>query len=146
VFVGLLIVSWFAMLYSHELGHIVCGYACGGRLHSADLLPWHLPYSMFEPDPFPLITLWGGPLVGTVAPLVLAMLVRRSWLWFIATFCLLANGMYIAVAWWSGDSFLDTTKLLAHGAHPATIAVYCIVTIGAGYYGFRRCCIQQLRF
>lgn len=40
---------------------------------------------------------------------------------------------------------LDTPKLLEHGASPITIAVYCLVTIGFGYVGFRQSCISVLK-
>ena len=65
-------------------------------------------------------------------------------MWFIANFCVLANGSYIATAWFSGDRYLDTPKLLEHGASPIAIAVYCLLTIGGGYVGFRRSCITAL--
>jgi hypothetical protein len=136
--VGLLIASWCVMAIVHESGHIVCGWSCGGRLQSADLRPWQLPYSLFEPDPHPLVTMWGGPVLGVVVPLALARLIRQDWIWFIAYFCLLSNGLYLATAWWTGDRYLDTAKLLEHGAHPLSIATYCLLCIGFGYIGFRR--------
>jgi hypothetical protein len=82
-----------------------------------------------------------------ILPLGIALAVRRQWLFFIAYFCVLANGTYLATAWLAGGNkeFLDTPQLLAHGAHPATVAVYCVVTIGVGYIGFRRQCIRMLR-
>lgn len=132
------------MTFTHELGHIIAGYCCGGTLKSADLLPWHLPYSIFEPDPYPLVTLWGGLILGVLFPVALAMVIQRDWMWFIANFCVLANGAYIATAWFSGDQHLDTPKLLAHGASPIGIALYCILTTGFGYVGFRRSCISAL--
>jgi hypothetical protein len=141
-FVGLLAASWCVMTFSHETGHIVGGWCCGGKLGSVDLVPWHLPYSLFDPDPLPLVTLWCGPILGVVVPLLLALLVRREWMWFIASFCAIANGLYILTAWLSGDRYLDTPMMLEHGAHPATIAIYCILTIGFGYAGFRRSCIR----
>lgn len=144
MFVGLLVASWCVMTFIHELGHIICGYACGGTLTDADLLPWHLPYSIFEPDPLPLVTLWGGPILGVMIPLTIAFLIRAKWMWFIAYFCLLANGAYIATAWISGDRFHDTPKMLEHGAHPISIAIYCVLTIGFGYVGFRRHCVLVL--
>lgn len=140
----LLVVSWGVMTFTHEAGHVVCGWASGGRLRQADLTPWHLPYSNFDPDPHPLITLWGGPLLGVIVPLAVAVLARREAIWFVAHFCLLANGSYLALAWVTGEHYLDTPKLLAHGAHPAAIAAYCAATIGAGYVGFRRQCIRVL--
>lgn len=132
------------MTFTHELGHMIGGACCGGVLQSADLRPWRLPYSIFEPDPFPLVTLWAGLLIGVLAPVAVAMIVRRDGMWFIANFCVLANGAYIAVAWFSGDRFLDTPRLLEHGVSPFTIAAYCVLTIGFGYVGFRRSCISAL--
>ena len=104
----LLMASWCVMTFTHEVGHIVGGRCCGGTLIDVDLLPWHLPYSLFDPDPRPLVTLWSGPILGAVVPLGLALLIRRLWMWFIANFCLVANGSYIATGWISGDRYLDT--------------------------------------
>ena len=140
----LLAVSWCVMTLTHELGHVVAAWSCGGTLRSAELRPWHFPYSIFDPDPQPLVTLWGGPVFGAVFPFGIALLLRRHWLFFIAYFCILANGTYLAIAWVVGDRFLDTPQLLGHGAHPATLAVYCFVTIAVGYIGFRRHCIRML--
>ena len=82
--------------------------------------------------------------LGALVLLAAASLVQRNWMWFIAYFCLLANGSYHAVAWWTGERHLDTPKLLHHGAHPAMIAVYCALTIAANYIGFRRQCARVL--
>ena len=143
-FLLLLAASWVVMTFTHEMGHIIGGACCGGTLKSADLLPWHLPYSIFEPDPFPLVTLWAGLVIGVLAPMGVALVTQRDWMWFIANFCILANGAYIATAWLSGDRYLDTPKLLEHGASPIAIAVYCLTTIGFGYVGFRRSCVSAL--
>lgn len=143
-FLALLITSWCVMTFTHEMGHIVGGWCCGATLTNADLLPWHLPYSIFSPDPRPLVTLWCGPILGVLVPLLIALVVRRDWMWFVANFCIIANGAYIATAWLAGDRYLDTPKLLDHGAYPATIAIYCLLTIGFGYVGFRRSCVRIL--
>ena len=143
-FVLLLIAAWCTMTLVHEAGHVLCGWSCGGTLQSADFLPWHLPFSIFEPDPHPLMTLWGGPVLGVLIPMAVAWLFRSDELWFIAFFCVLANGMYLATAWISGDRYLDTPKLLEHGAFPVTIGIYCLVTIGFGYVGFRQQCVRLL--
>lgn len=75
------------MTFTHEIGHIIGGTCCGGSLKSADLLPWRLPYSIFEPDPIPLVTLWAGLIIGVLAPVAIAMILQREWMWFIANFC-----------------------------------------------------------
>lgn len=142
--VALFIVSWCVMTFVHESGHVICGCASGGTLQSTDLVPWHLPYSSFEPDPHPLITLWGGPILGVVTPATVAFAIQKDWMWLIAYFCMLANGAYIATAWASGDRYLDTPKLLEHGAHPIWIGIYCLLTIAFGYVGFRRQCVRVL--
>ncbi len=143
-FVILLTVSWCVMTFTHETGHIMGGCCCGGTLKNTDLLPWHLPYSLFDPDPWPLATLWCGPILGVFAPVTIALCVQRNWLWFIAHFCVLANGTYLALGWVSGGRYLDTPKMLEHGACPVLIALYCVLTISFGYIGFRRSCIRIL--
>lgn len=140
----LLAAAWTVMTFTHEAGHIVGGWCCGGTLRSADLRPWHLPWSLFDPDPKPLVTLWSGPVLGVAVPLAAALLIRREGMWFVAYFCVLANGVYIATAWVSGDRHLDTPRLLAEGASRVTIGIYCLLTVGFGYIGFRRSCIRVL--
>ncbi|MEM8672024.1 MAG: hypothetical protein AAGG48_31195 [Planctomycetota bacterium] len=132
------------MTFMHECGHIAGGMACGATLTDVDLAPWRLPYSLHSPDPHPLVTLWAGPLLGIAVPLVIAWIIRKRWAWFIADFCLLANGVYLALAWLSGDRFLDTPRLLAAGAPPVTIVLYCALAIGLGYIGFRSDCMYYL--
>lgn len=141
----LLLVSWVVMTFTHEAGHLIGGWSCGATLQAVDLWPWRMPYSMFEPDPLPLVTLWSGPLLGVLIPVGVAAYLRQDWVWFVAYFCLLANGLYLAAAGYSGERYLDTQRLLAHGASPITIGVYCVVTIGLGYLGFRRS-LRQLLF
>ena len=74
-----------------------------------------------------------------------AAVIRHRVAWFVANFCLLANGTYLAAAWFSGDEYLDTPQLLEAGSWPAAIAVYCLVTIGFGYFGLRRSVIGLLQ-
>lgn len=142
---GLLTLSWCVMTFTHEMGHVVAGLCSGATLETVELRPWRLPYSLFEDDPQPLITLWGGPLMGVVVPVAVAMILRTQWMWFIASFCLLANGLYLATGWLSGDRYLDTTKLFEHGASPIAITAYCVITIGWGYVRFRKACLWVLQ-
>lgn len=141
-FLVLLAAAWSVMAVTHELGHVIAGWLGGGTLQSVDLCPWHLPYSLFDPDPHPLMTLWSGPLFGVFLPLAIAGLIRHRWTWLIAHFCMLANGLYLGVALFEPYPFLDTTKLLEHGASPASVALFGLMTTGYGYIGFRRSCID----
>ena len=145
VFPLLLLVSWVAMTFTHELGHVVGGWVGGATLTDFDLVPWRMPYSLHAPDPMPLLTLWAGPTLGVLIPTLLALALRQRWAWFVADFCMVANGGYLALAWISGDRYLDTARLLDAGAHPATITLYCMVTIGIGYVRFRSDCGRYLR-
>lgn len=143
-FTALLVAAWCVMTVVHESGHVVCGWLGGGTLQEADLRPWSLPHSHFAPDPRPLLTVWGGPVIGVLLPLGVAVAVRQRWMWFIAHFCILANGLYLAVAWFTGEQHLDTARLLQHGAHPISIATFCVATIPFAYIGFWRECIRLL--
>jgi hypothetical protein len=145
VFGSLLIGSWCGMVTTHEAGHIIGGWLTGARLIQADLRPWALPYTMFDPNPMPLVTMWSGPVLGSLMPLLAAMAIRHPVGWFNAWFCVLANGAYLALAWLTGDQYLDTTQLLVLGGSPLSIATFCIVTIAAGYFGFRKSCLEFLK-
>jgi hypothetical protein len=144
-FVAILVASWCVMVTTHELGHVVSGILTGGQLIHAELRPWKLPHSHFMPDPRPLVTLWGGPILGVTVPLLAAMMIRRNWGWFIADFCLIAGGTYIALAWISHEPLLDTARLLNAGAPQWQIGLFCVVTIVPGYVRFRKRCIEWLR-
>jgi len=132
------------MTFTHECGHIIGGMTCGATLTDFDLAPWRMPYSLHSPDPHPLVTLWAGPLLGVSVPIAIAALIRKRWAWFIADFCILANGVYLALAWLSGDHFLDTPRLLSAGAPPGLIVIYCGLTIVLGYVWFRSDCVHYL--
>jgi len=132
------------MTFTHECGHIIGGMTCGATLTDFDLAPWRMPYSLHSPDPHPLVTLWAGPLLGVSVPIAIAALIRKRWAWFIADFCILANGVYLVLAWLSGDRFLDTPRLLSAGAPPGLIVIYCGLTIVLGYVWFRSDCVHYL--
>ena len=132
------------MTTTHEIGHLLGGWLSGATLTDVELAPWRLPYSLHQPDPHPLTTLWFGPLFGVAAPCVVGLLVRRSAIRFVADFCLLGNGLYLALAWISTDRFLDTQRLLEAGASRTTIVLFCLMTIGLGYVRFRQDCVNEL--
>lgn len=142
--IALIVVSWFTMTTLHECGHIVGGWIGGATLTSFDLAPWRLPYSLHYPDPIPRLTLWAGPGLGVLIPLSIAFVARHRWTWFVADFCLIANGIYISVGWVSGNRYLDTPRMLAAGVHPLELLIFCGLTIGYGYRWFRSDCIAIL--
>ncbi len=140
----MLVTCWVVMTFTHETGHMIGGWVGGATLTDFDIAPWRLPFSLHNPDPYPLLTLWAGPVLGVLVPVIVAILVRHRWTIFIADFCMLANGCYLMLAWFAGDRFLDTPRLLDSGASPIAIAVYCALTIGIGYFRFRQDCLLML--
>ncbi len=142
IFVALVLASWGVMTLTHEAGHLVAGWLSGAKLVDYDLTPWRLPYSIHHPDPYPRVTIWGGPILGVLIPLLAAATFRKRSTRFIADFCLVANGTYLAVSAFSNDPHLDTQRLLRAGESPLVIALYCLVTIGIGYFRFRNDCIS----
>ncbi len=132
--------GWSVMMLTHELGHVAGGLAGGGVLVVLELRPWHLPYSFFQPDPHPAITLWSGPLAGCVIPLLAALGWNRPAVWFVAWFCVVSNAAYLLLGYFSGDPELDSTKMLATGTHPAVLVIVAATLLGLGYYRFRACC------
>ena len=140
----LLTFSWCTMLVCHELGHLIMGYVGGAKLVDFDIVPWHLPYSFHSPDPHPLITLWGGPVLGISIPFAAFFCWRNAILRFVADFCLLANGCYIAVATWTGDHLLDSQRLLDAGAPITSLILFSALTITVGYLRFRQDCAAAL--
>lgn len=135
---ALLLLSWCVMTTTHELGHLVAGWLGDGTLVDVELRPWKLPYSRFAPDPYPRLTLWGGPVLGVALPVLMAWAIDRPWAWFVANFCVLANGLYLMLAWYSGDRWLDTPQLIAEGESLLLIAIFAALAISAGYYGTRK--------
>lgn len=142
--VGLLVLSWCVMTTAHELGHLIGGWFGGGKLQFVELRPWKLPQSHFDPDPHTLLTLWCGPCIGIAAPLGIWLLCRKPMFEFVAAFCMLANGTYLAMGWFFGERYLDTHQLLEKGASPLFVTLFSLVTLSWGYVWFRRLFIEVI--
>ena len=143
---ALTVAGWCVMNFTHEVGHLTGGWLGGGTLRDVWLGPWPPPHSRFHPDPRPLLTLWAGPVLGCVVPVLLAACVPRRWArgraraWFLADFCLLANGSSLAVSWVAGDRLLDAPRLLAEGVSPWRLGLFTAAVAGVGYVRFRADC------
>lgn len=98
-----LVFSWLYMQWTHEAGHIIAGLASGATLEHVSFDPRSFSQTRFSSNPKPLITVWGGPMLGVLIgagfPLLSACW-HQSWrLVFlcIASFILIANGLYIGL-------------------------------------------------
>ncbi|MGB7347868.1 MAG: M50 family metallopeptidase [Pirellulaceae bacterium] len=133
----LLLWAWLCMTLLHELGHIAVGCAAGGNLSGYELRPWHLPRSLFSTNPHPLLTLWAGPILGCTVLLLAAAATKRTSLWLVAWFSVVANGLYLLLGYYAGDSELDSIKIIQAGTPTWIVLVVGTVMTVAGYAGFR---------
>ncbi|HEX4613200.1 MAG TPA: hypothetical protein VH092_33750, partial [Urbifossiella sp.] len=89
-------------------------------------------------NPSPLLVVWAGPVVGAAAPLVIWAAAAAARLpgafvpRFFAAFCLLANGLYIAVG--SIDRVGDCGEMLRHGSEPWQLWLFGAATAPAGLW------------
>ena len=113
--------SWFAMMATHELGHVVGAMVSGGQVERVVLHPLTISRTDVKPNPNPLLVVWAGPLLGCMLPLVIGLAVPkrfgvvRNTALFFAGFCLLANGVYIGFG--AFDSVGDCGEMLAAFHH-----------------------------
>jgi hypothetical protein len=142
---GLLLAwSWVVMTVTHELGHVVGGWAAGAELAVLEIRPWHLPHSLFARDPHPLVTLWAGPMVGCGVPLLVALVIRQGAVWFVAWFCLLANAVYLLLGTFSNDPELDSQKIIRSGMPSYVILLFAGMIGPVSYVGFRGRCARLM--
>lgn len=134
---ALLPLCWVGMMIVHELGHVLGAAATGGRVERVVLHPLTISRTDVMPNPQPLMVTWAGPVVGVLLPiLVLATwrLLRAplSHVWrFFTGFCLIANGLYLAVG--SFDRVGDAGDLLRHGAAPWQLWLFGLLTVPFGF-------------
>ena len=76
--------AWLLMQWTHELGHVIAGLGTGATLERLVLDPRGFSRTEFRSMPSPLITIWGGAVLGSLMgagiPMLLARPVR-SWRW-----------------------------------------------------------------
>ena len=92
---------WLAMMAVHELGHCLVAWGTGGRVTKVVLHPLAISRTDVSPNPSPWAVAWGGPLLGSLLPLILFAICRvaRNPAAFLARFftgfCFVTNGVYI---------------------------------------------------
>src|SRR5262245_3665802 len=101
--------SWLAMQVVHEAGHVIVAGMTGAEVINVVLHPLVISRTDIGKNPHPLAVVWGGPLIGTILPLLafgLAEVCRLPGVYlfrFFAGFCLVANGVYIGTGWLLAD-------------------------------------------
>ncbi len=118
--VSTLLASWLGMQAIPELGHMCGAWLTGGIVDRVVLRPLTISRTDLSQNQNPLFVVWAGPIVGSLAPLLIWLLavatkVPGSFVFrFFAGFCLMANGLYIGVG--SFDGVGDCEEMLNHGS------------------------------
>jgi len=134
----LLYATWVGMMAVHELGHCVHAWVSGGVIRRVSIPLLGFSQTFFRFNPHPHFVVWGGPIWGSVLPLLLLLLVPRRWstarnlVQFFAGFCLIANGAYLGVGWTMGVG--DAGDLLWHGTPAWVLVAFGVVAVSAGLY------------
>ena len=129
---------WLAFMAVHETGHVVAAVLGGGTVQKVVIHPASISRTDVFSDPNPLVTVWAGPVLGTVLPLLIWLVMwtigsRRSYLArFFAGFCLIANGAYIGVG--SFDRIGDAGKMLQHGSPVWTLWLFGLAAAAIGFW------------
>ena len=140
--VVLVYVSWLAMMAVHELGHVIHAHISGGQVSLVYFHPFEFSRTELSVNPHPQFVAWGGPIWGSVLPLLAYGLICwlrlgcRKLVCFFAGFCLVVNGAYVGVGWIVKAG--DAGTLLRHGASPWVMTVAGMVSLGTGLYLWHR--------
>ena len=131
-----LVLSWLGMQVVHELGHIIGAVVSGGRVEHVSLHPLTFSRTDVNPNPYPLLVVWAGPVLGVAIPVAFWAVVRRT-RWrgvFVARFfagaCCVINGLYIAIG--SFDSVGDCGVMLSLGSPIWTLWMFGVAATAAG--------------
>jgi hypothetical protein len=134
--------SWLGMQAVHEFGHVLGAWGSGGEVVKVALHPCIISRTEVGRNPHPLIELWAGPVIGCVLPLG-AFLAARAlhspgvYLFrFFAGFCLIANGVYIALGQSAPGS--DSEVMLLYGSPRWLLVLFGLLTAPLGLYLWHR--------
>jgi hypothetical protein len=134
-----LYVSWMAMMAVHESGHVLAGLAGGGRVRRVVLPFTDFSRTDIDPNPSPRLEVWGGPVWGSVFPLAVWLILRRTLikslgaaLGFFTGLCLVANGAYLGMDWTMSAG--DAAQLIKLGTPIWMLVAFGVIMIVPGLY------------
>jgi len=134
--------SWLAMMAIHETGHVIAACLSGAQVTHVSIPLLGFSRTDVMHNTHPAIVAWGGPIGGTLLPLLLWLIARViarplvRLAQFFAGFCLIINGVYLGVGWI--DAAGDAGDLLRHGTPRAALIVFGAVAFVAGIYIWHR--------
>jgi hypothetical protein len=127
----------------HEAGHVTVARLTGGKVIKVILDPRTVSRTDIGHNPHPLAVVWGGPIIGSVFPVLLFGLARfcrwpGAYLFrFFAGFCLVANGVYIGTGWMLAEG-ADPGVMIQNGSPRWLLVLFGVVTIPAGFFLWHR--------
>ncbi len=130
------------MMAVHELGHVAGAIVTGGKVERVVLHPLTISRTDVSPNPNPAIVVWLGPILGCLIPFAAwlvvprRMTIARNVAMFFAGFCLIANGVYIAIG--SFDRVGDCGEMLRTGSPLWALIVFGVVTVALGIFLWHR--------
>jgi hypothetical protein len=127
---------WLTMQAVHELGHVLGAAVSGGVVRQVVLHPLMISRTDVQPNPFPALVVWAGPLGGALLPAVVWGMAhwRRSAIEYLIRcwcgFCLIANGAYIGagVILPAGDAL----TMRQCGSPPWLLLLFGIIAVPLG--------------
>ena len=134
--------SWLGMQLVHESGHVLGAWMTGARVTRVVLHPLTISRTDIAQNPYPLVVVWCGPILGAAVPLLIwAAVARTDWsgvfvLRFFAGFCLIANGLYIGLG--SLDGVGDCGEMLLLGSPLWLLWLFGISTAPLGFWIWHR--------
>ena len=135
--------SWLAMQVVHETGHVLVAGLTGAEVTKVALHPLIMSRTDVAENPHPLAVVWGGPLVGTLLPLLLFALAAALrlpgvyLLRFFAGFCLIANGVYIGIGHFLADG-ADPWVMMENGSPRWLLGFFGGMAFPVGLYLWHR--------
>jgi hypothetical protein len=135
--VSTLALSWLGMMVVHEFGHVLLAWWSGGVVARVVLSPLEFSRTELQINPHPLAVAWGGALVGVSLPLLVSGLGRLlrwpGWyiLQFFAGFCLIANGIYLAVVSFIPNA-ADPADLMREGSPQWLLVLFGMLAFSMG--------------
>lgn len=136
--VSTLALCWLGMQVVHETGHVLTAWGSGERVDRVVLHPLTISRTDATHDHHPLLTIWGGPIFGTLLPLCVSALSKLACpgltylLRFFAGFCLISNGAYLGVG--SLEGVGDAGDLLRYGAARWTLIAFGLICVPSGLF------------
>jgi len=126
------------MMAVHELGHVFGAAVTGATVERVVLHPLTISRTDVSPNPHPGVVVWLGPVIGCLLPMAAIALVPprltvlSKMARFIAGFCLVANGAYIAFG--SFDRVGDCGEMARTGTPAWIMFAFGIVAIPYGLF------------